>query len=217
MTNGPTKTILLAAACALAAGSACFGEGTANYADIQPVIERSCVKCHDAAKIDDTLAKIRALDNAKFDEKTFPTAWFPDDVAGKTAADFIKAADPPADKELDPKMAPRKAWILHEMNELAKLLSEQPPPDYTSQDKFDGFVKAGNAPAYEGCEMAKFLDEGDEGSPEGMAPLWGKQLLGMLGVEFTEVTKDDRQKLRDYLNGVLPGGTSACGEVSTEE
>ena len=207
-----SRTLAVAGACALAAGSACFSgeDGTADFSTVQPVLERSCAKCHDASRIDDTIAKVTALDDGKFGEAAFPAAWFPDEVRDKTVQDFIAAADPADDAKLDPKTTPRKAWILHELHELRVYLQENPGPDYTSQAKFDAFVKAGEGSSYEGCEMVTKLAEGDKGDPEGMAPLWGKTLLGLVDVPFTEVTNADRQTLRDYLNGVLPGGVAAC-------
>lgn len=206
-----SRTLALAGACALAAATACFsGDDQADFSTIQPVLERSCAKCHDASRIDDTIAKVTALDDAKLTEQALPSEWFPDDVRDKTAQDFITAADPADDAELDPKMAPRKAWILHELHELRGYLHESPGPDYTSEAKFDAFVKASNGSSYEGCEMVAKLAAGDEADAEGMAPLWGKAVLALIDVPFTEVTNADRKTIRDYLNGVLPGGVAAC-------
>lgn len=187
----------------------CAGKGT-DYASIQQSVQGSCVQCHAPAQHDARAAAIAALDNALFTAEAFPDAHFPAGLHGKTTQQIIDAAEAPGDAALDPAMAQRKAWILHELNELGGLLKETVPPDYTDQKRFDAFVTLGQPGAYEGCEMGAKLDLAARMDPEGMPPLWASKLAELLGETYIPLSPEARQKLRDYLNGILPGGLGAC-------
>ena len=187
----------------------CAGSGVA-WTEVEQPIKDSCISCHDAAKNEQLLKDITALDDKLFTAANYPDSNFPAGLIKKTVADMIKAADPPQDAKLDPKMALRKAWILHEMHELAELLKESTPPDYTSEKKFVAFATLKEQDSYEGCEIGDKLDKGHDNDPEGMPPLWTETLLKELKRDHKKLTPQQRQDLKDYVNGLLPGGLKAC-------
>lgn len=196
-------------AVALGAGG-CAGKGV-SFEEVQAPLENTCARCHDAAGIDGLLADIRAADDAAFTAEAFPDAQFPDGLRVKTVQDLITTADPPDDATLDPMMPQRKAWILHELHELKALLAEATPPDYTTQAKFDAFATLGEPGAYEGCEIGDKLDLGYALDPEGMNPLWAEKLMEILDRQLAPLSDEDRQRIRDYVDGLLPGGLRSCG------
>ena len=189
--------------------TACAGKGV-TYEAIEAPVQDSCVVCHDSKGMDKLVADINALDDALFTEAAFPDANFPTGLRSKTVEALIAAAAVPGDESLDSKMAQRKAWILHELHELKSLLEEAVPPDYTSQKAFDDFAAFGESGAYEGCEIGDKLDLGFQGDPEGMIPLWTETLFELLKRDITPISNDDRQKIKDYVDGLLPGGLKAC-------
>ena len=187
----------------------CAGEG-ADYSGIAKAVETSCSKCHDTKAKDDLHEAIVSLDDALFTEANFPDSNFPDGLLEKTVAGMIAEADPERDAQMDPDWPVRKAWIMHEMNELYALLDEGVPPDFTDQEAFDDFVSLIEGDQPEGCEMGDKLDLGYDLDPEGMQPLWAKKLFELLEEDFEELTDAERQKIRDYVDVLLPGGLNAC-------
>ena len=187
----------------------CAGKG-ADYSTIEVPVENSCSACHDVEARDDLNEAIKALDNALFTEGNFPDSNFPDGLLSKTVEGMITEADPVLDAEMDPAWPVRKAWIMHEMNELSALMDEDIPPDYTTQERFDAFILLLEGEQPEGCEMGDKLDLGFNGDPEGMQPIWAKKLFELLDQDFEELSDEDRQKIRDYVDDLLPGGLNAC-------
>ena len=43
-----------------------------------------------------------------------------------------------------------------------------------------------------------------------MPPLWAKKLLDKLKLDFTELKPEQRQAIKDYVDGLIPGGLKAC-------
>jgi hypothetical protein len=199
----------IGAALALAS---CAGSGM-KFSEISSALTNTCAKCHDAAHAQQKLDEIHALPDSAFTDEAFPAAQFPKDLQGKSTLDLKNGGD----SWLDGTEPQQKAWILHEMHELFKLLSEDPPPDYTTQQKFTTFVTSGKPGAQEGCEMERRLDLGRKGDTnEGMPPQWAKKLMQLLGVDFVDITDAERTKIRDYLDQLLPGGVKACSSVTGE-
>lgn len=207
-----SRSMRLVAACMLVAGmagQACFGDDRAKYADVDGVLKNSCAACHDPARVAETIAFVKALDSAGFTQEAFPEAWFSKEIRERTVSDIITTADPLADGEIDPSTPLQKAWILHHFNKLASFMNDASPPDYTSEAKFEAFVKGGGLGSYGGCKIDHFF-ELDAVGPGGMPPRWTKALLGALDAPFKEATAQDRQALGTYLNWTMPGGIAAC-------
>jgi hypothetical protein len=188
---------------------ACAGKGV-SWSEVQKPIADTCVACHDPAKIKQRIADVKALDDKHFTPESFPDAVYAPGLTKKTVADLIKTADPPDDAAIDPATPQRKAWLLHELNEQKTLLEETTPGDYTTEAKFNAFATRKSKDRYEGCEIGDRLDKGFAKDPEGMPPLWAEKLLELLKQAFTPLAPADRQKIRDYVNGLLPGGLKAC-------
>lgn len=208
-TTKPTLVAPFLAAALLLVVGGCAGEGV-TYEQIEQPLARSCVSCHDAKGFSELHEAVVALDDALFTEEAFPNTAFPAGLTTRTTAELISAAEVAGDGDIAPGTAQRKAWMLHELNELGSLLEEATPPDYTTQSKFDAFATFGDAGAYEGCEIADKLDLGHQGDPEGMPPRWAPKLLELLEMEFGELSAGDRQLIKDYVDGLLPGGVRAC-------
>jgi len=208
------NAVFIAAAALLLPWSGCAGKGV-DYSVIAEPVDKSCSQCHDVDYRDELFEAIETLDNSLFTAENFPDSNFPDGLLNKTVEGMISAADPPRDAQMDPAWPVRKAWIMHEMNELHALLDEDIPADFTSQDRFDGFVTLVEGDHLEGCELGDKLDLGFSGDPEGMQPLWAKKLFELLDLEFEELSDKDRQKIRDYVDELLPGGLKGC--VAGEE
>lgn len=188
---------------------ACAGSGV-SYEELEAPIEESCVACHDSSGVDTLVEDVLALDDAAFDEATFPDSFFPSGLIAKSVEDLISTGDPAPDAALAPSIALRKAWVLHELHELQALLEEPVPPDFTGEDAFVDFATLGNDGAWEGCEIADKLDLGYSGDPEGMPPLWAPALLELLGAEHADLSDEDRQTIKDFVDGLLPGGLRSC-------
>ncbi len=200
---------LSAFAVAVALWVSCAGEGV-EYSAIEKPLKDSCIPCHDAEKRAERLDSINKLDGALFTKDAFPDSDFPSGLVKKSVQDLIDDSDPPLDGKIDPGTAQRKAWILHEMHELDTLLAEDVPPDYTNQAKFDAFATFGEDGAYEGCEVADKLDLGFKGDAEGMPPIWAAKLFELLDESLEPLEAGDRQNIRDYVDGLLPGGIDSC-------
>ncbi len=193
----------------LCALSACAGKGSDPDA-VMPVLTGSCATCHDAGGIARLVAEVRALPDAELDEVRFPVDAFPEGIRHRTAGDLLRAADPAEDAGLDPAMSDRKAWVLHELHELKAKLAEPIPPDYTSMTRFDTFGRQGTVGEWEACEIGEKLDLGSAEHPRGMPPLWAAPLFERLGRTLGPVTLEDREQLKAYVSGLVPGGLSAC-------
>jgi len=202
-------TTFVAGAVLLLTWLGCAGKG-ADYSTIEVPVENSCSACHDVEYRDDLHEAIKALDDSLFTEANFPDSNFPDGLLAKTVEGMITEADPVLDADMDPAWPVRKAWIMHEMNELYVLMDEDLPPDYTTQELFDDFILRIEGEQPEGCEMGEKLDLGFNGDPEGMQPQWAKKLFELLDQDFEELTDEDRQKIRDYVDNLLPGGLKSC-------
>lgn len=221
-TRGSRRLLAIsAAALAAVAVAACSaGEGV-KYTEVSSALSENCSNCHDssadARKI--VLDGVAALGNGAFSPTNFPATHFPPGLTPTTTADHLNGlpAEHPEAAVLTADMPNELAWILHELYELDALLAEPIPPDYTTQARFDAFATAGNPGAYEGCEVGAKLDLGHAGDPEGMAPLWAPKLIELLVAggqaafaDFRPITNDERQKLRDYTDQLLPGGLRGC-------
>ncbi len=188
---------------------ACAGKGDDPEA-AAPVLAASCARCHDAGGIARLVADVRALPDAELDELRFPIDAFPEGLRHRTAGDLRRAADPADDAGLDPAMSDRKAWVLHELHELKTLLAEPIPPDYTSVARFAAFARQGLEGQWEACEVSAKLDLGSAEHPRGMPPLWAAPLFERLGRDLPPVTSEDREQLKAYASGLVPGGLPAC-------
>ena len=202
-------TALLALAAAAAALTGCAGEGMA-FADVEPDLKGSCVMCHSSEGIDPLLLSVNALADSAFTAENFPNTAFPAGLIKLTVAELRKNGEPPEDATFDPAIPQRKAWLLHEMHELAALLAEVTPPDFTSQKAFEAFSVLGEAGAWEGCEVVDKLDLGKDADPEGMPPQWAPKLLGLLNIDFEKIDLGGREGLQNYVDRLLPGGIAAC-------
>ncbi len=209
MTSVILVTSLMVGAVSLTAWLGCAGKGV-DYLAIEEAVANSCSQCHDFEARDELHEAIMALDNSFFTEANFPDSNFPDGLLAKTVESMIDEADPVRDGQMDPAWPVRKAWIMHEMNELYALMDEDIPPDYTNQEGFDAFLLLLEGEQPEGCEMGDKLDLGFNGDPEGMQPQWAKKLFELLNEDYDELTDEDRQKIRDYVDSLLPGGLKAC-------
>lgn len=223
MTNirNPGRLAAVAAVALAAAGAACSaGEGV-KYADVSKTLGENCSNCHssapDARK--NLLEGVVALGTAAFTAESFPATHFPPALSPTTTVDHMNglAADHPEAAVLTADMPNQLAWILHDLYELDALLAEPIPPDYTTQAYFDAFATAGNPGAYEGCEIGGKLDLGYALDPEGMAPLWAPKLMELLVAAgetafagYRPISESERQKLRDYVDQLLPGGLRGC-------
>ncbi len=187
----------------------CAGEGVL-WTEVETPLKDGCAGCHDKDKFDTLLKNIKAIDAAFFTKANFPDKQFPSGLIKKSVDDLIKAADPAEDAKIDPKAPLRLAWILHEMHELKAVMSEKIPPDYTTEKKFNAFATLKEADSYEGCEIGDKLDKGHKDDPEGMPPLWAKKLLDKLKLNFKELKPEQLQAIKDYVDGLIPGGLKAC-------
>lgn len=209
MTSTVLATISIVGGALLFVWPGCAGKGV-DYSAIETAVDKSCSKCHDVGYRDELHEAIAALDDGLFTEANFPDSNFPSGLLGKTVEGMITAADPPRDALMDPAWPVRKAWIMHEMNELHALLDEDIPPDFTNQEGFDDFNTFIHGEQPEGCELGDKLDLGFQGDPEGMQPMWAKKLFEFLDVEFKELSDGERQKMKDYVDELLPGGLNGC-------
>lgn len=214
------RPLALAAVAALVIAGCSEGAGV-EYSEISGALAANCAHCHDSDETvrGNLLGAVAALANDQYDSTSFPEADFVPGLLGTTAPDHKNGlpAEHPEAVVLAGDEPPAKVWILHELYELDALLAEPVPPDYTTQAKFDAFAKFGNPGAYEGCEIGAKLDLGHAGDPEGMAPRWATKLLQLLagagGSEhagYRAITPDERQKIREYVDQLLPGGLKAC-------
>lgn len=197
------------AVAALVAALGCAGEGM-TYADIEPTLAGSCVMCHDSDGISQLLIDVNKLPDELFSAENFPDGQFPAGLVELSVSDLRTAGEPPEDATMDPNMPLRKAWVLHELHELASLLAEATPPDFTAQAAFEAFSELGEAGAWEGCEIIEKLSLGKEVEPEGMPPLWAPTLMALLGRDFERINLGGREQLTDYVDRLLPGGKAAC-------
>ncbi len=188
---------------------ACAGAGVL-WSEIEQPVKDSCISCHDSSKIDQFITDIKAYDDSFFTAANFPDSNFPSGLIKKDVAALIKAADPPEDGKLDPKTPLRKAWILHEAHELQALLKEKTPPDYTTEAKFNAFTQLKEQDNYEGCEIGTKLDDGFKKDAEGMPPQWTQKLLDALKMTHKDLNDQQRQDIKDYVDGLIPGGLKAC-------
>lgn len=200
---------LLGLAACLALSSACAGRGV-SWTEVQKPVQDTCVACHDPAKIRQRIADVKALEDKHFTAQNFPDSVYAPGLIKKTVADLINTADPPDDATIDPATPERKAWLLHELNEQKALLEEAVPADFTSEEKFNAFATLRKEQNYEGCEIGDRLDRGFAKDPEGMPPQWAEKLFELLKQAFTPLSPADRQKIKDYVNGLVPGGLKAC-------
>lgn len=193
---------------AVLALAGCAGKGADWEGSVAPVIERSCVQCHDRERFDELVRRTCAA-TIPDDDPAFAPARF--------KAEYVQGTDDPAEAgplHLELCGAPggpgAKARVLYGLDALRELLAEPTPPDYASAESFEDFVVLAHEGSYEGCEMLDFLAKGDEGSPEGMPPLWAGRLMEILGEQFTEPTNADRAAVRDYTEWLLPLGAGSC-------
>ena len=77
-------------------------------------------------------------------------------------------------------------------------------------NKFNTFATLKEKDSYEGCEIGDKLDGGHKNDPEGMPPLWVKKLHEALKMTHKDLTPQQRQDIKDYVDGLIPGGLSAC-------
>lgn len=214
------RPLALGAAAALLA-AACAGEGKVQFSEISGALSANCAHCHDsdATKRATLLDAVAALPDPEYNSTSFPISDFVIGLRNTTALDHKNGlpAEHPEAAVLTGDEPREKAWILHELYEQDGLLAEPVPPDYTTQARFDAFVTLGNPGAYGGCTMGEKLDLGNVGDPEGMSPLWAPKLRELLvGAGQTEhqgfrpITADERQKIRDYVDQLLPGGLRSC-------
>jgi hypothetical protein len=192
--------------------TSCAGKGV-SFAEAEVALKESCVQCHTAQGIGKLVTDVKAIDGAQFTDSNFPDSYFPDGLRGKTVDDLIKAADPKDDANIDPKTPQRQAWVLHELHELEEHLghsSGMMPPDFTSQQSFDAFNTSKSGERYAGCDTGEKLDLGHKNDPEGMPPQWAPKLMELLKTQFKALEAAQRQKIRDYLDSLLPGGLKSC-------
>lgn len=214
--------LALAAVVALVAAGCSEGKGV-EYSEISGALAANCARCHDADAMGTVILDVDALADDVWSAANFPDSVFVPGLLGQTQAQLFQGGDTWMDKngngalDAEETLVERKAWILHELYELDGLLAEAPPPDYTTQAKFDTFAKFGNPGAYEGCEIGGKLDLGYAGDPEGMAPLWADKIVELLVAagkteyaDYRGITPDERQKIREYVDQLLPGGLKAC-------
>lgn len=187
-------------------------ENTAvKFTQVESTVTGICATCHSAQGIEKLLADINALDDSNFTEANFPDTFFPAGLTKLSVKTLIDTASPADDAAFSPDMAQRKAWVLHELHELKDLLGETVPPDFSGQASYDAFTVLGKPGHYEGCETLEKLELGHAGDPEGMPPLWAEKITGLLGIEFAQITDEERDLVSDYTGSILPGGAeTAC-------
>jgi hypothetical protein len=189
--------------------ASCGGGAGGEFGSTEQTVLATCDECHDPAAFEGLLADIRAVDDAEFDAARFPDEMFSVDLRELRPEELARNANPPRDAELDPRMARRKAWLLHEMHTLEVQLQDTPPSDFTRQELFDAYIAGGGAVPL-GCETIDRLDLAELGSPSQMPPPWTGPLFELIGRAHVPLDDESRAALRRYVETGLPGGMASC-------
>lgn len=191
--------------------TACAGEG-GEFSEIEATVVETCGSCHDQGELPQLIADTTALDDALFTEERFPDAMFPVDLVGLTTEEVRTRENRwPGDENIPVDAAPRKAWVLTELNELVADLQKSPSSVFISRETFDEYnTSPPDALFPEGCETIDRLDGAAEGATDQMPPLYTQPLFELLGREYVELTSGDRASMREYILGTLPEGASTC-------